>query len=79
MELKPSNTVKQHLEQKTAHREIETARLRTLLSHVDNFDELPSDEWRTHIYEIALSRYLEDLIRDLTGQDYVLEVEVRDE
>jgi len=79
MELKPSNTVKQHLEQKTAHREIQTARLRTLLNHVDNYDELPSDAWRTHIYEIALSRYLEDLMRHLTGQYCEVEVEVRDE
>jgi len=79
MELQPSNRVKQHLEQKTSQREIETARLRTLLSHVDNYDELPSDAWRTHIYEIALSRYLEDLIRDLTGENLVVEVEVRDE
>ncbi|MBY6287392.1 hypothetical protein GLT90_02170 [Nanohaloarchaea archaeon H12] len=79
MELKPGNKVKQHLEQKTANREIQTARLRTLLSHVDNYDELPSDEWRTHIYEIALSRYLEDLMRHLTGQYCEVEVEVRDE
>jgi len=77
MELKPSNTVKQHLEQKTAHREIETARLRTLLSHVENFNNLHSEALQKHIYEITTSRYLTDLIRHLTGQDYIVEVEVR--